>query len=467
MKYPNSAWMVCILVSITTQSLFGLSFEELVENLDSSPVVQKAELDLHAAGLKLETARYPGNSSLSLFPSATARSAENGAFPEDFAEQVDFEARIAAEIPVGLPKSQELQKVSLQETFDLERNNLTYRTDAAFLELFLLFKEAWLSQEEIMVLEAEKKAAEEQLKTQSRLFDAGDVSFLDLQSAEDALEEAETALLEGQLKKRITWIELAHASELQPEEKRQLVPLQMDISELPPLEELLASSAAHSPEISALQNSIAANRREIEAQGGLFSYPTIEISFSGWAQSASLAYDVERASLGLSYGFPLYSFGSDLEETSGTSNSTETWELGLSVRLPLEIGRSDEIEKRMLENSIAAHKLELEELKSSLELQLRSLYQRYLLSNEELTQAQRSVDRAQERLDTILSLREELRATVTEELSAAAGLERARFRRMSAEAERQESILRTAKAAYLLQNLVSEMENFDYKRNMQ
>jgi len=269
------------------------------------------------------------------------------------------------------------------------------------------------------------------------------------------------------LKKRITWIELAYEAGLKPAEERQLAPLEMDISELPDLQELLATAAAHSPEISALQNSIAANRREIEAQGGLFSYPTIEISFSGWAQSASLAYDVERASLGLSYGFPLYSFGPDLEKTSGTSNSTETWELGLSVRLPLEIVKSDEIEKKIVENSIAVHKVEIEKLKSSLELQLRSLYQRYLLSNEELTQAQRSIDRARERLETVSILREERRATAAEEFSAEAGLERARFRLISAEAGRQESILRTSEAAYLLRNLISEMESFDYKRNIQ
>ncbi|MDZ7795351.1 MAG: TolC family protein [Spirochaetia bacterium] len=467
MKYLKSAWMVCILIIITTQSLFGLSFEELVENLDNSPAVRKAELSLHAAGLQLESARYPGNSSLSLVPSATARSEENGAFAEAFAEQVEFEARIAAQIPVGLLKSQKLQKISLQENFDLERDNLMYRIDAAFLELFFLYKEAWLAGEEMTVLEAEKRAAEERLGTQTRLFDAGDVSLLSLQSAEDELEEAETALLEGKLKKKITWIELAHASGLQPVEERELEPLKMDILALPALEELLASAAAHSPEISALQNAIAAERREIEAQGSLLSYPTIELSFSGRQQSASLAYDVERASLGLSYGLPLYSYGPDLEKTSRTSNSTETWELGLSVRLPLEIGKSDQNEKHILENSIAAHKLEIEERKSSLELQLRSLYQRYLLSNEELTQAQKSIERARERLETVLSLREEQRATAAEELSAAAGLERARFRLMSAEAGRQESLLRSAEAAYLLRNLVSGMESSDYMRKIQ
>jgi len=176
--------MVCILIIITTQSLFGLSFEELVENLDGSAAVRKAELDLHAAGLQLESVRYPGNSSLSLVPSATTRSEENG----EFAEQVEFEARIAAEIPLGLPKSQKLQKISLQESLDLEGENLSYRIDAAFLELFLLYKEAWLAGEEMKVLEAEKRAAEVGLRTQSRLFDAGDVSLLSLQSAEDELE---------------------------------------------------------------------------------------------------------------------------------------------------------------------------------------------------------------------------------------------------------------------------------------
>jgi len=438
------------LLLMTVFPVWSLSFEDVLERVYHVAEVQNAALEVKAAEKQYALSSFPGDSNLTFSPSITGIGEEDDS---SGVKQADIKASLNAGIPVGLSKERQLALSEAGEALERARMNLQQARVQAYADIFTLYKKAWLAQQEVEVVELELEAARENARVTRELFERGDAALMDLNGAEDDLNIAESGLVSAQLAERIGRLELNYAVGLGPSSKDTLEPVNLEFREIPRPPELTDWAVEHSLEVREKRDEIAALYREMDASYGVISPPTLRLSFSGWDQDASLSYSAENPSFGFSYSFPLAGFGEDLSVSEGGSSDRDTWQIGLSVSLPIRSGETDRREAELNRTRISSSEAQIELLEDSLALRIRSLYQQYVLSSETVEQTRRAVETAEKTLDTVLSRRSEQRATSADEFAALAQLERARFRHDSAITGQQEAKLMTASAACWLENL--------------
>ncbi|WP_394701458.1 TolC family protein [Marispirochaeta aestuarii] len=429
-------------------TLPALSFKDLLPSIEESHGVKEARFVLETAADQFTLSIFPGDARMSLSPGLDLTSLKDG----DFAEQREITAAVNTSIPLGLNPSGRAAAETAREAVSLAELELETARYNAYVDLFAAYSAAWLAQRELEVLKSELEAAGEELRIVQNLFNSGSASLNDLNDAEDELRLAEADLLAGTLAQRLSWLELAFFAGLNQarEEKLDLPPA--EFFELPKPPDLTAWALERSPAIRSQRNQINALRRELDARRGVVSPPTLRADFSGWEQNASLSYNMDNPELGLSYSFPLESYGPDL--SSSNSNAGNTWELSFSVNIPFNTGVDTKKEQELGQSRIAQIEARLALMEDTLALQIRSLYQQYLLAEDAISQAQRALDFAEMTLQTVLDRRDSGRATAAEELSARAYFQRALFRQEQAVSARNIQILKTAQAAFWLQELV-------------
>jgi len=450
MKRRYKAGIFSLLLFFPALTGWALSLSDVTGQVDRLPEVHTALLELEAAEQRYAISAFPGDPSLSLSPSISVKSEDGG----EFAEQTQLSGSLGAALPLGLSSSRRLELQSSEAALSREQVNLEQARAEGYVKLFNFYQQAWLAQREVGVLQAEEDAARENLRVVRQRFDRGDASLSAMNTAEDELGSAENALISGTLSRRISWLELAYGVGINPANEAVLEPIEVNFPELPSPQELTAWALEHNPEAREIKDQIGADLRELEAIRGWSLAPTLGLSFSGWDQSVSISYTPESPKLSMNYSFPLATIGTDFEELNRGSSSVDTWEMGLTVSIPLQSGQSGRLEGELLETRIEQSRSRLEQLSTSLALQIRSRYQHYLLSSDAVEQARRSIELSRETLDTILSRREDQRATLADELMARAQLERAEFRYDSAVADRVEAKLFTLQTADRLDKFI-------------
>ena len=129
----------------------------------------------------LAVATYPGDPSFGLVPSASVTTAQG----ESFGGEKKLTGSVTADVPLGLSEDRRVIAAAAADSLlraEESENRVRGETYAALLTLY---REAWLAQEELRVLEAE-----------------------------DELIDAEVAFREGTLARRITWLRLVYAAGL-------------------------------------------------------------------------------------------------------------------------------------------------------------------------------------------------------------------------------------------------------------
>ena len=440
-----------MLVLFQATPSWSLSFDDITTKLDSFLSVREARLELQAAEQQFGIASLLGNPELTLLPSITNISEEG----ESFGQQTDLAASISGEIPVGFSPERGAAAATAKDTLLRARENLVNIRGEVYFSLFRLYQGAWLAQRETEVLQAELVAAREQERVVRLLFERGETSVSALNTAEDDLSSAETSFTAGTLKKRISWLELAYAADLNPNREEPLKEPEPQFPDLPRPPELTLWAHAHSPVLRYYQDQISAFEREIKALRGSVIPPTLRTSFSGWDQSASASFNLDNPAVGLSYSFPIATLGTDVESTaSGSGKDDDTWQVGISVSVPIQGRETGRREADLLRSRIAQTEVQLALIKDTTALQIRSHYQQYVLSADTVEQSRRSIELARMTLETVLSRRQTQRATLAEELLARSQLERALFRYDQAVANRQEAKLLAAQAASWLDQLL-------------
>jgi len=440
--------LVILFLAVGAASLSALSFEDLLPSIEESHAVREARFALETAAEKYNLARFAGDARVSLSSGLELTSMKDG----DFAEQREITAGVNTNIPLGLNSSGLAAAETARQAAFLAERELEISRYASYVDLFTAYSAAWLAQRELEVLESELKAASEELRIVQTLFTSGSASLNDLNDAEDKLREAEADMLSGNLAHRLRWLELAFFAGLNQAREEKLEAPAAVFSELPKPPELTAWALERSPAIRSQLNRIDSLTRELDARRGMVSPPTLRADFSGWEQNASLSYNMDNPELGLSYSFPLESYGPDL--SSSNSNAGNTWELRFSVNIPLNTGIDAEKEWELGQVMIAQIEAQLDLMEDTLALQIRSVYQQYLLADDAISQARRALDFAEMTLQTVLERRNSGRATVADELSARAYAQRALFRLEQAHSNRNIQILNTAQTAFWLEELV-------------
>ncbi|HDQ13549.1 MAG TPA: TolC family protein [Sediminispirochaeta sp.] len=429
----------------------SLSLEEALARIEENHRLQKVLIEQEAAENRLSLVSFPGDPRLSFSPNLTSKSRVEG----EFSEQTIIGGSLSLDLPIGLSEEQQISRSSAEATFERALMNSEQTRWTTYLEVFSLYQQAWLAELELAVLQLELDAAEERLRITQELFSTGDASLTQMNDAEEDLSLSESALIDGRLKKRLAWLELAYSIGLSPVEEEPLSPVDLVLPEVPRPPELVDMALRKSPDFRLFFDRIAELEAEIAAVTGVFAAPSLRISFSGWDQSATLTYSFEKPGFGLSYNFPIVSMGTDFAELNRGSNSIDTWDLGISVSLPLQSGVSGRLEKEILASEIAILEKEMQLYIDGLNLEIRSRYQQYALSSEAVEQSTRSIELARKTLDTVQQRREEQRATRADEIAARAQLERAVFRYQSALAQQRVAKLQAAHSAYSLDTLLT------------
>ena len=442
---------VAVMLSVTAGMATALSFEDIVAGIDSSAAMQAAVLEVSEAEYRYAQAGHPGDATVTLTPSMDSISAEGGSW----GEQIDLVASITASIPVGLSKERKLSFEESRVEMERARESLDQSRTEIGAGMYQLYQAAWLAQLELSVLNAELESAQESVRVARELFNRGETTIFALNSAEDDLATAETAVIEGNLAKRITWLELAYAADIDVTADQELLePISMVLKEIPAPPELTAWADSHAPVLVQLEDEMEAVLRDMNEREGILSQPSVRATFSGFDHSASASFNFANPGVSLSYSVPITTIGDEIA-SSGSGNG-DTWQVGISLSIPFQSGTGESIEESLLQQRIRQLETQMNLAHDTVALRIRTGYQQYLMAAESITQATQAVETAQDALDTVLGRRENQRATLVEELEARAQLERAIYRLHTAEADREKAKILTAQAASWLTELFGE-----------
>lgn len=443
--YPITTFL--LLVSLIR--LPALSFEEILSSRDTLPDLEAARLDYLLAEKEAEAAAFTGSPLISLTPQITMKNPETGSFNPGGAAGTT----LSASIPLGLSREEKVRAFAGEEELLLARGAYQRFEGETILGLLQSFIKAWLAQEEEGLLALELKAAEEEARVQRELFERGQSSLKELNEAEDLWGEAQRALIEGTLNRRISWLELAFQVGLDFQTTPELEPLVLATPTMPRPSELSSWAQEHSPELQELNSRIARLAYE-ETLEKSFSLSAVRLSFSGWDQSASISYSPENPALGLNYTSPSVTFGEDF--SSSSSSAAPVWQLGLSVTLAWEGPGRRKIDSKL-------RSLELNRIQDQLRLQqeqlfliIRSRNQQYQLSKTGVEQALALLEQVDGAYQLVMEQRASQRATLAEELAAETQLRRARFRYETARLQELETAFTLARDAYWLDQLIEQ-----------
>jgi len=448
------------LLLIIAPAVTSLSLDDVLARLDETYAVRSARLSVDRAEKELERLRFSGDPTVSLDPQVKATTRVG----ESFAEEVALSGTASAKLPLGLSEIAKERARAAAGALTAARDRLAQARVEAFLEAYGLYQAAWLAREEQGVLTAELVAARAYTEALRERFQIGDVSLTDLSEAEEDLQRREEAVLEGGLKLRLSWLEMAYTfgfdltpetPELQPET---LFP---ETAELPHPRVMAAWAFEHDPELKVLNNGIA----QIDDTLARLGKADLSVSLKGFGgisdHSASLTYTFQEPQLSASYSFPIYSIGE--VPTSGSGTSEDTWNIGLSVGLSYTNGRADALEGESLALARELEMAKIEARQQSLELGIRSQYQQWLKAAQSLEQARRNLERV-EQTRKILDSKRSLGLVNDYDILAAAALGvRAHWTVRAAEIEEKVQRMRAADSAAYLAEIVEGMDTGDLR----
>jgi len=448
------------LLLIVAPAVSSLSLKDVLPRLEEPYTVRSARLSVERAEKELAKLRFSGDVTVSIDPQVKATTRVE----QSFAEEVALSVTASAKFPLGLSEIEKERARAAADTLAAARDRLAQARVEAFLEAYGLYQAAWLAQQEQGVLAAELEAAQAYTAALRERFQIGEVSLTELSEAEEDLQRREEAVLEGGLKVRLSWLEIAYTfgfdltpetPELDPE------PLFPEAAGLPKPPVLAAWAFEHDPELKALKNGVA----QIDDTLARLGKTDLSISLKGFGgfsdHSASLTYTFQEPQLSASYSFPIYGFGE--VPTSGSGTSEDTWNLGLSVGLSYTTGRADALESDSLALGRELERAKIEARQQSLELGIRSLYQQWLKAAQTLEQARRNLERVEQNRKILDSKRSLGLVNDYDILSAAALSARARWTVRASEIEEKVQRMRAADSAAYLSEIVEGMDAGDNK----
>lgn len=432
-----------------------LTLRQALDRIEETSVVKSAQTAVAAASATVRRLDYAGDVSLSAGPQAKATTE----FAMPFPEQTEINATVAAKVPVGLSDSAKLQVTQARSLLDTAKERLAAARDVAYESVYASYVAAWLTQEEQRVIGSELAAARAYAAALEEQFRAGKVSLVDLKTADEDLQEKETAASKGALARRLSWLRLstalalpytAETPELEPD------PAIESPLDLPPPPELVAWALARDADLRSLERELTG----VDGQLALLARPDLSsaVQLSGGIAEHvfSLSYTFDQPLLGASYTIPFYTHGSIPGNNS--QNLQNTWNVGVSVSVALGAGKGRELETESLRIAREQSSGRFDDRRSALQLDIRARYQQWLTSRDEIAQAKTAVTRAETNRAIVDSRRKLGLASDFEVLQATASLERARFAVLEAQTTARVAFLAAANSAGYLREVIDRFE---------
>lgn len=455
LRSGRGALLLAVLGTWAITHGFGFGLQDALARADESPAVRSAAAAVAAAHSNLDRLEYAGDFSLSGGPQAKATTE----FTEQFPEQTVVSGTLSAKLPLGLSNSTKLQVKQARAALETAQQRLAQTKDLAYEAVYALYMTVWLTQEEQRVIASELEAARAYSAALEEQFQSGKISLVDLRSAEDDLRRSEAAASKGKLDHRLSWLRLATALGLPftPETPNLSPDPQVDKTvELPKPPELVSWALERDIDLQSVKNEITGveDRLSLLRQPDLSS--TLQLSGGVADHSFSLSYTFDQPQLAASYAIPFYSQGTI--PGSNSANLTSTWNVGMAFSLSLALGKGSELETESLRIEQEQNGERLAELRGSLQLDIRSRYQEWLTSVEEVGQAQAALARAETNRTIVESRRNLGLASDYEVLQVQALSERARFAVSAAQSTARVKFLAAANAAGYLGNVLEGFE---------
>lgn len=450
-KVPRRLVMGSILLLMIAPGVASVSLQDVLARIGETYEVRSAQLAVDRAAKELEKVSFVGSPSVSLDPQVKAITRVG----EEFVEEVAFSGTASARVPLGQSDAGKEKVRVAAGALTTAGVRFTQTEAETFVKAIRLYQAAWLAQEEQKVLQAELDAALAYTEALRERFRVGDVSLMDLSETEEDLQRREEAVLEGSLKQRLSWLEIAYTFGFDLTPETPVLEAATDYSgssQLPNPPALAAWAFDHDPELEALNTGIA----QIDDTLARLDKVDLSVSLKGFGgvsdHSASLSYTFQEPQLSASYTFPIYSFGE--VPTSGSGTSEDTWNLGLSLGLSYTGARADSMEVASLALQRELEAAKVEARRQNLELSIRSQYQQWLKAVQSLEQARRNVERVEQNRGILDSKRSLGLVNDYDILEATALSERARWNVLAAEIGERIQRLDTALSASYLSEII-------------
>ncbi len=443
--------MILASTFILTFPAVGLSLADVLGKIDQTFEVRAALLAVESMEHQIAELRYPGDVAVTVQPSATASTPEGG----PFAETVDLSGSVSVNVPVGLSDSREQALLDASIRLELTKVELEGARANAFIRLYSLYQDAWLAQQEMQVLTLENEADRLRYDLQKKLFESGEIALTDLSRAEEDFIQAQSALLQGGLNGRLAWFELSSAIGLSRSDETRLEESLDSFGLLvkPPF--LSSWAGENDPAVLYQKDRVRQIEESMAELNRVDISSTFKATLNAFSHSASLSLNMDSPSLSGSYSFPLYTFG---DTSSSSGSGAGTWNLGFQMSLSYSSSKGDNLEAASLLVDLERETVRLETLLESVDLEIRSKYQQYLLSEDSVDQAERNLEITLENRKIVLE-RKDLGLVLEDEvIEAESQVARARWQVMSAKVKREKAEMAAAQAAFYFAQYLSKGE---------
>ncbi len=411
----------------------ALDFPTVSGQVDATFDVIAAQIELEQAQKSVQLQRYPEDYSLSLNPTTKVTSLVDG----DFGEEVAVSANIQIKAPVGMSALEKERLAFALDSLEIADTSLSIVQFQAYEKLFSLYQAAWLLQQEQSVIELELGAAELYRETLLEQFQAGRANMAGLSSAEEDYAELENALTQNQLEQRLAWFALVSYGQMNLEPEK-LDSFSLQTEEIPEPPELAVWLKENHPSLKGEYVKV----RQLQQTMERLESPDIGVGIKPFYtyedHSASLTFDPYNPGFTGSYSFPLQTFG---EIPSGSGSSVSTWSTGLTVEFSIGSNKNDSLEAEVLSLDLKTAESRIAYLTDSLNLSLRSAYQKYLRSQDLLEQARMNLLRSESNLRLVGEMDRSGRVTVYDRREAEAVAARDRWKIESARIETEKAWL--------------------------
>ena len=362
-----------------------LDFPTVMRDLDKNTTLRSAWQSYEKSSREIELYKHPGDTELSVQPGVKTQHSEEGE-----SGQTDLTLSTGATFVLGRSLLQEERYRTAQRDFQTEKLSLDEVRRERIFYLYQIYSDLWLLQQEYPILVDEKNLADERYNGLLQLYESGAATLSEVEDGEEDLQQAEINLNQNLLDQRLTWFTLEQARGLMGNRVVNEIPVLDDLNFDTSLGERPVSMTENvlnaSPDYSEKQNTITSlaetmNRLD-KPDWNFLVKPFLTHGDHDW----DMTFNWENRNLDLGYSFPLTSFN----KTEEQQTQQENWITGITVTLALGLGKTDRLDKEVLDTEMIRQQELLKEQSDKLSLELRTLYQRFIQAEKSLEQAKES-----------------------------------------------------------------------------
>jgi len=364
--------IVCIITIIGSVWINPLAFAEevwgvgdVVKLMDNASELKLAQMQLEGAESSFNTAssafafKLDGNLGYSKGEQSVLGGNKIEAF-EGTKAALSVTQVLNEDSPAGLTlfKAQrDLYKA--KNSFNAAKKNLEIKIIRQFYDVLFAQRQLEIAQDNLTLAEKKLKIAEDQFSSKA----ITESSFMD---AKLSLNESKANLELSRSNAEITLITLFNTLGLPPKE----VKLKEDFTYNPlelSLENLIKEAISNNLDIKNTQFDLEKAERGYKEATKSDTVIGLSGGYSQNGQDLTVSIDSKNYQLGISYSFPI--------DDRESSDSSPTWSIGLSVKLPIFDGGSKTESVRQAELQLQQARLNLESTKKSIDLSVRQNYQ--------------------------------------------------------------------------------------------